>query len=121
MSKRRVFQWFISCLAVMFVLPLAPVIAASNQIERGTMAGYQIVPNDKVPETYNGGFSLYVAAWPLLEEYPGNRFQTAHCLGLTPVCRKRWREGVVTSSRGNGVSGGADRTSVVVGVGVCPD
>jgi len=76
MSKRRVFQWLISCLAFVFVLPLAPVIGAANQIQKGTMAGYQIVPNDKVSETYNGGFSLYVAAWPLLEEYPGNRFQT---------------------------------------------
>jgi len=24
----------------------------------------------------NAGFSMYVAAWPLLQEYPGNRFQT---------------------------------------------
>lgn len=40
------------------------------------MAGYLLVPNDKVPETYNAGFSMYVAAWPLLQEYPGNRFQT---------------------------------------------
>ncbi|MBN2473153.1 MAG: hypothetical protein JXB62_00995 [Pirellulales bacterium] len=40
------------------------------------MAGYLLVPHDRVPETYNAGFSLYVAAWPLLEEYPGNRFQT---------------------------------------------
>ena len=76
MLKRRVFQWFISCLAFVLVLPLVPVIGAANEIQRGTMAGYQIVSNDKVSETYNGGFSLYVAAWPLLEEYPGNRFQT---------------------------------------------
>lgn len=40
------------------------------------MAGYQLVPNDKVPETYDAGFSMYVAAWPLLREYPGSRFQT---------------------------------------------
>ncbi len=40
------------------------------------MAGYLIVPNEKVPEEYNAGFSMYVAAWPLLETYPGNRFQT---------------------------------------------
>ena len=33
-------------------------------------------PARKVPETYNAGFSMYVAAWPLLQEYPGNRFQT---------------------------------------------
>ncbi|MHC4587028.1 MAG: hypothetical protein ACYS3N_21050, partial [Planctomycetota bacterium] len=40
------------------------------------MAGYLGVPHERVPETYGGGFSIYVAAWPLLEEYPGNRFQT---------------------------------------------
>ncbi|MBM3883378.1 MAG: hypothetical protein FJ387_27330 [Verrucomicrobia bacterium] len=40
------------------------------------MAGYQHAPNEKVPETYDAGFSMYVAAWPLLREYPGTRFQT---------------------------------------------
>ena len=47
-----------------------------SQIRKGEMAGYLLVPNGKVPETYNAGFSLYVAAWPLLDEYPGQRFQT---------------------------------------------
>ena len=40
------------------------------------MAGYLLVPNDRVPAMFNAGFSIYVAAWPLLREYPGNRFQT---------------------------------------------
>lgn len=40
------------------------------------MAGYLLVPNERVPQDYGGGFSMYVAAWPLLENYPGNRFQT---------------------------------------------
>ncbi|MEA3212017.1 MAG: hypothetical protein QOE70_5074 [Chthoniobacter sp.] len=35
-----------------------------------------LVPTEKVPETYNAGFSLYAAAWPLLQQYPGHRFQT---------------------------------------------
>jgi len=60
----------------MFLLPLAPLIGASGQIEKGEMAGYLLVPNDKVSEMYNAGFSMYVAAWPLLQEYPGHRFQT---------------------------------------------
>ena len=51
-------------------------VGATNQIQEGEMAGYLLVPNEKVPETYNAGFSMYVAAWPLLQEYPGNRFQT---------------------------------------------
>jgi hypothetical protein len=49
---------------------------SSAEIERGEMAGYLLVPNDKVPETFNAGFSMYVAAWPLLREYPSDRFQT---------------------------------------------
>jgi hypothetical protein len=40
------------------------------------MAGYMLVPTEKVPDTYNAGFSLYAAAWPLLRQYPGHRFQT---------------------------------------------
>lgn len=42
----------------------------------GEMAGYLIVPHARVDARYNAGFSMYVAAWPLLSEYPGNRFQT---------------------------------------------
>ncbi|MBN2451514.1 MAG: hypothetical protein JXR77_14080 [Lentisphaeria bacterium] len=49
---------------------------AAGEIREGMMAGYLLVPNERVAETYNGGFSMYVAAWPLLEEYPGSRFQT---------------------------------------------
>ncbi|RYG25939.1 hypothetical protein EON82_05270 [bacterium] len=40
------------------------------------MAGYLIVPHDRVPSSFNGGFSMYVAAWPLLRSYPGSDFQS---------------------------------------------
>ncbi|HBE72199.1 MAG TPA: hypothetical protein DDW52_29035 [Planctomycetaceae bacterium] len=40
------------------------------------MAGYLLVPNKRVPTEFNGGFSLHARAWPLLEDYPGRRFQT---------------------------------------------
>jgi len=76
MLKRRLFALFTSCLALVFVVPLAPLVGAPNQIQKGEMAGYLLVPNERVPETYNAGFSMYVAAWPLLQEYPGHRFQT---------------------------------------------
>ncbi len=49
---------------------------SADSIQEVEMAGYLLVPHEKVPETYNAGFSLYVSAWPLLKEYPGNRFQT---------------------------------------------
>lgn len=40
------------------------------------MAGYLLVPHEKVDRKYNGGFSMYVAAWPLLKNYPGQDFQS---------------------------------------------
>lgn len=76
MLKKKFLAPSTSCLALAFVLPLASLIGAPNQTQKGEMAGYLLVPNKRVPETYNAGFSLYVAAWPLLQEYPGNRFQT---------------------------------------------
>lgn len=42
----------------------------------GEMAGYLIVPNEKVRDSCGAGFSMYVAAWPLLQRYPGQRFQS---------------------------------------------
>ncbi|MBX9625874.1 MAG: sialate O-acetylesterase [Gemmataceae bacterium] len=42
----------------------------------GEMAGYLLVPHGKVDEAYNAGFSMYVAAWPLLKNYPGQDFQS---------------------------------------------
>lgn len=44
--------------------------------KKGEMAGYLLVPNEKVPESFNAGFSMYIAAWPLLKQYPGQRFQS---------------------------------------------
>ena len=65
-----------SRLALGVVSLLPTVVGASNQIQEAEMAGYLLVPNEKVPETYNAGFSMYVAAWPLLQKYPGHQFQT---------------------------------------------
>jgi len=63
-------------LTVGVVLPGRCFGAALPQIEQGEMAGYLLVPNEKVPQNCNAGFSLYVAAWPLLEQYPGHQFQS---------------------------------------------
>jgi len=63
-------------LAVLAGVGSVAILAADPAPQAGEMAGYLLVPHEKVPETYNAGFSLYVAAWPLLTEYPGSRFQT---------------------------------------------
>ena len=60
----------------MVVWPLSRLAGAPNRIQEGEMAGYLLVPNEKVPATYDAGYSMYVAAWPLLQQYPGSRFQT---------------------------------------------
>ncbi|GEM_PF-118412 len=51
----------------------------SREVEPGELAGYLFGPVEKVPEEYNGGFSLYAAAWPLVRTYPGHSFQTGLC------------------------------------------
>ena len=76
MLRKSMFLPFPCCLVLVFILPVAPLAGAPDQVKKGTMAGYLIVAHDKVEETYNAGFSMYVAAWPLMEEYPGRRFQT---------------------------------------------
>ncbi len=65
-----------------FLFDLQPVIGQietnpeSAKIQKGMMAGYLIVGVNKVPKTYDAGFSVYVAAFPLVKDYPGDRFQT---------------------------------------------
>jgi len=71
MLKKSVNLLLSVCLAVLIFLPVA-----LGETEKGEMAGYLGVPTERVGESYEGGFSMYIAAWPLLEEYPGNRFQT---------------------------------------------
>jgi hypothetical protein len=54
----------------------APVAAAEPAPRTAEMAGYLLVPHSKVDPAYNAGFSMYVAAWPLLKNYPGSEFQS---------------------------------------------
>jgi len=58
------------------LFPAILLSAATGQSQPAEMAGYLLVDQERVPETYDAGFSMYVAAWPLLREYPGSRFQT---------------------------------------------
>jgi hypothetical protein len=76
MRKQTFATLLVSGLVVVFVSPASPAAGASNHVQKGEMAGYLFFPRERVEETYNAGFSMYVAAWPLLEQYPGSRFQT---------------------------------------------
>jgi hypothetical protein len=48
----------------------------AQSLQPGEMAGYLLIPNERVEKQFNAGFSMYVAAWPLLKQYPGQRFQS---------------------------------------------
>lgn len=47
-----------------------------GQVQRGEMYGYLLFDGERLPREFNAGFSMYVAAWPLLDHYPGHDFQT---------------------------------------------
>lgn len=75
MLMRSTVMWRISFFTLICFGSASSLIRA-DPIVKGEMAGYLLVPNDRVDKSFNGGFSMYVAAWPLLNEYPGRRFQT---------------------------------------------
>jgi hypothetical protein len=41
-----------------------------------SVGGYMIVQTTKVDQSFNAGYSIYTAAWPLLKTYPGSSFQS---------------------------------------------
>ncbi len=70
-------RWFAACVALLTLIS-RPVrlLADDGAPAPAEMAGYLLVPHEKVDAKYNAGFSLYVAAWPLLQNYPGQEFQS---------------------------------------------
>ena len=64
------------CLVLLFLACPAAVSADVGPPQKAEMAGYLLVPHEKVDAKFNAGFSLYVAAWPLLKSYPGQEFQS---------------------------------------------
>lgn len=74
------------CLYSIVAVTLTAVILAASAAVGGQreaaapreaeMAGYLLVPHARVEPRYDAGFSVYVAAWPLLEHYPGQAFQS---------------------------------------------
>jgi len=64
------------CLVLLLLACPAAVSADVGPPQKAEMAGYLLVPHEKVDAKFNAGFSLYVAAWPLLKSYPGQEFQS---------------------------------------------
>jgi len=69
-------------LIVLAVIILYSVqVSAQNASDKGTnrngnVGGYMITQIEKVDESYNAGYSMYMAAWPLVRDYPGRSFQS---------------------------------------------
>ncbi len=62
----------------MLIVPLASAQKTSGEgtHRKGNVGGYMITQREKVDESYNAGYSMYAAAWPLVREYPGRSFQS---------------------------------------------
>jgi hypothetical protein len=63
-----------ACLAALLLA--RPAGGADPAPQKAEMAGYLLVPHERVDKQYDAGFSMYVAAWPLLKNYPGQEFQS---------------------------------------------
>ncbi len=55
--------------------PFVPAMSPSA-IDRAELSGYMLVPVERAPEQFDAGYSMYAAAWPIVDRYPGSRFQT---------------------------------------------
>ena len=71
---------FVFCLLFVIALPLMPLFAESNgqinKMYKGNVGGYFHAGKGRVDDSYNAGYSMYSAVWPLLKEYPGRSFQS---------------------------------------------
>jgi hypothetical protein len=68
--------WLALCVAFLLVSGTRSLRADEPSPRKAEMAGYLLVPHRRVDAKYNAGFSMYVAAWPLLKSYPGQEFQS---------------------------------------------
>lgn len=48
----------------------------TGEVIKVNIGGYLITRRDKVDESYNAGYSMYSAAWPLVEQYSGRAMQS---------------------------------------------
>lgn len=51
-------------------------VTSDHSMRKGNVGGYMITKVAKGDTTFNAGYSMYAAAWPLLRKYPGRSFQS---------------------------------------------
>ena len=56
-------------------VPTMPAQAA-DKLREMNLGGYLSVGHSQAPASFNAGYSIYTAAWPLVEKYQGHRFQS---------------------------------------------
>jgi hypothetical protein len=72
--KQKVFMGYL--LFILLANPVSAQVNAGKSIRQGNVGGYMITKVEKVDTTFNAGYSMYAAAWPLVKEYPGRSFQS---------------------------------------------
>ena len=70
-------------IACTLILLFVPRVYAQENVNRNAgevvkvhIGGYLITQREKVDESYNAGYSMYSAAWPLVEQYSGRAMQS---------------------------------------------
>ncbi len=76
MMKMKQRTSIVYLLLFLFAIPAAAQDIANKSMKKGNVGGYLITQREKVDESFNAGYSMYVAAYPLLREYPGREFQS---------------------------------------------
>jgi hypothetical protein len=55
---------------------LATPAPAADKPREMNIGGYLSVGHSPAPASFNAGYSIYTAAWPLVENYQGHKFQS---------------------------------------------
>jgi hypothetical protein len=66
----------LSIASIICISLIITVSAQDKAIRDGYVGGYMITKVAKVDTSYNAGYSMYAAAWPLVRQYPGREFQS---------------------------------------------
>jgi hypothetical protein len=72
--KQKVFIGYL--LFILLANPVSAQVDAGKSIREGNVGGYMITKVEKGDTSYNAGYSMYAAAWPLVKQYPGRAFQS---------------------------------------------
>jgi len=72
---KRVFP-IILCVIPFHFVSAQEKVSGNETIRKVNVGGYMITKVEKVDTSYNAGYSMYAAAWPLVKEYPGRSFQS---------------------------------------------